>query len=166
MSGREERPYVDDQMTPRNNISDEKKAVIAVCIVVIIIGAIGGYILTLPDVENDDTREMYQEPLGDVLSYVMATGTFDSIDVYTYGEDGGSFYYKLHAHINVSDVAYTIKDPVVDSSDYENVYGYATFSRISLYILIDGNFTEHSFRLAHKVLYCIDIRGIHFEFLI
>lgn len=96
----------------------ERKQLIAVLIVIIVIGAAGAYLLMTPsDPNNHQTQEV--EVVG---SYVMAEGDFDCVDVFFRYASYSLMHDALWAHIDV------------DGKKYAKEYGYTYHSRDRVYL--------------------------------
>ena len=136
----------------------EENQLIAIVIVVIIIGAVGAYILITP---SDIDYQTQQSEIVD--NYVIAEGEFDFIDLYTWGEFEGSDYFRFHAHIVDEGTKYAIDKPRYDNDDSTTN---GRIFRISLWIDKNGTFTEHRFMVIKDITYDLEFRGVGIQILI
>jgi len=137
-----------------------KRELIAVIMIIVIIGAVGAYIL----ISMPSGADNYQTQSVEIIdSYVMAEGEFDFIDLYTWGETSGSDHFRFHAHIIDEGIKYEINAPRYDSTDSSRN---GQIFRISLWIDKNGTFTEHRFMVIMDITYDLEFRGVGIQILI
>ena len=138
----------------------EQEQLIAVVVIIVVMGGAGAFILLSPPTDNHNNTLPENEVPTD--SYIIATGTFDYIDVYTIDTyDGGGYVMKLQAHIINSAYTYGLPRVSTDYPDYNYVHN--SLYRIQLWICIDKNLTMYWFPMSDSIVYNLMFQNIDIE---
>lgn len=134
-----------------------KTIAIIVIVIVVVLAGVGAFLILQPTGSNGQTQPPPNDTPLSTDSYVMVSGEFDAIDVYTYYTSDSGISYSLQAHIEHSDQEYPIGAVASMWGDH------GLFGRFHVFIF-NGNVTDHMFLLAEKELYNFELDGIEFEF--
>jgi len=133
----------------------EQNQFYAIIVVVCMVGGSGVLILLAPMPEG--ITPIIQT---DIQSYIIVSGEFNFVDVYTWGSNSGSEYFDHQSHVVMDGIKYEIYRPRQDGNDYDELY------RMSIWIQIDGNLTEHRFIVVEDITFNVEFRGLQIEILI
>ena len=136
----------------------EKNQLIAVVVIVIVIGGAGAYLLLQPAGDEYDPPLPSEPvtPTGD-SAYVIATGEFDCIDVYSYYQSDADEVYTHHAHIEYSGEKYAM------GRTYDESFGDSGVNKLHVF-MFNGTMHDRQFILDSFRVYNFELFGIQFEF--